>query len=751
MATTLTLAARPVRETVLEDRSETGTWIYYVLFFLSGIPALTYQIVWQRSLFTLFGADIDSVTIIVTIFMLGLGLGSLVGGKLSALPRIRLLAAFGVAELSTGLFGAFSLRIIHGVASLTAGASLTVTGFVAAGLLLVPTLLMGSTLPLLAEHFVRRSGNVGETVGLLYCVNTLGSGLACLAAGYFAMRAFGEAGSVRIAVCFNLFAGIAAILLQWVSPSGLPRRREATESPGTACIPLWIGMLLAGATGFVALAYEIVWYRVYSFATAGKADTFPLLLGFYLLGIAYGSLRVRDASLGSLRHDARRTLAICAEVVMLGAILSFVLAPVLAHWMVHFAPVPLLPVFVASCLLGSAFPLLAHAAVDSKSGAGKSVSLLYLSNILGSTAGSFVIGFVVFDHWGTRAVSLLLLGLGVLVSLSLAALAGSRARRMGLVVGCAVCLALALACRPLYAGLYERLLLKKTYTPGLRFSNLVENRSGVIAVLTGPDAEGRPMSTVYGGGVYDGRFNTDIRDDSNGLFRAFAVAGLHPEPQHVLMVGLGSGSWAQVLANLPALEDLTIVEINPGYLPLIREYPDVQSLLHNPKVHIIIDDGRRWLIAHPTSRFDFIVMNTTFNWRANSTNLLSMEFLRLARPHLREGGILYYNTTWSPRVMATGIAAYPYALRLDGFLAVSDSPFGLDKERWRRELSSYPIDGRPILNLTDPQQKKTLDRLLQLPDELDTPSGDLESRASLMRRFGSARLITDDNMGTEWQ
>jgi len=148
---------------------------YYLLFFLSGFPALLYQIVWQRALFTLYGVNIESVTMIVTVFMLGLGLGSLAGGWLSARKGIRLLLAFGLIELLVGAFGAGSLAIFHSIGSITAGASTTATGCIAFVLLLVPTLLMGSTLPLLVEHFVRRTGNVGESVGLLYSVNTLGS------------------------------------------------------------------------------------------------------------------------------------------------------------------------------------------------------------------------------------------------------------------------------------------------------------------------------------------------------------------------------------------------------------------------------------------------------------------------------------------------------------------------------------------------------------------------------------------------
>jgi len=106
-------------------------WIYHLLFFGSGFPALIYQIVWQRSLFTLYGVNIESVTMIVAVFMLGLGLGSLAGGWLSARRGIRLLLTFGSIEILVGSFGAASLGIFHHVGAMTAGASTFKIGLVA--------------------------------------------------------------------------------------------------------------------------------------------------------------------------------------------------------------------------------------------------------------------------------------------------------------------------------------------------------------------------------------------------------------------------------------------------------------------------------------------------------------------------------------------------------------------------------------------------------------------------------------------
>jgi spermidine synthase len=717
---------------------------YYALFFLSGFPALLYQIVWQRALFTLYGVNIESVTMIVTVFMLGLGLGSLAGGRLSTHPNIKPLLAFGLIEFSIGLFGSASLWIFHRVGAITAGHSTLVTGIIAFALLLIPTLLMGSTLPLLVEHVVRRTGNVGESVGSLYCVNTFGSGVACLVAAYFLMRMLGEAGSVSLACYFNFVVGAIAIITATRKAAPASQTSSQVKEASTPRIPFWIGVALAGAIGFIALAYEIIWYRLYSFTSEGTASCFAQLLGFYLIGIAYGSLAVRDACRKKLGNDLSSTLWAAALVVILGTIASYLLGPALAHAVVH---VPYQPtfvlVFIAAALLGSAFPLLAHAAIDPDKDAGKSISYLYLSNIIGSTLGSFLIGFVVLDHWSTRATSTFLLGLGFAAYVVLVALSKPTGKKTIIIASCAACLLLAIGSGALYSGMYERLLAKSGYRSDLQFADTVENRSGVIAVLQN--------GIVYGGGAYDGRFSTDLVEDSNGLFRAFAIAGLHAKPKDVLIIGLSSGSWAQVVANNPQVEDITIVEINPGYLPLIQKNSAVESLLRNPKVHIVIDDGRRWLVSHPDRKFDFILMNTTFHWRANVSNLLSQEFLALARSHLKSGGIQYYNTTSSEEALATGSTVFPYSLRIANFLAVSDSPFTLDENLWRDALTNYQIDGHPVFDLSVPHHQKRLEEVLRLADEPDGPGSMRESRARILKRMARVRLITDDNMGTEWK
>jgi spermidine synthase len=274
---------------------------------------------------------------------------------------------------------------------------------------------------------------------------------------------------------------------------------------------------------------------------------------------------------------------------------------------------------------------------------------------------------------------------------------------------------------------------------------IVENRNGIITVA----ADG----TVFGNGMYDGHFNTELMHDNNGIVRPYALSLFHPAPHNVLMIGLSSGSWAQVIANNPDVASLTAVEINPGYLSLIAKEPDVASLLTNLKVSIVTDDGRRWLRANPARRFDAIISNTTWHFRANTTNLLSVEFLGLVKSHLNPGGVFFYNTTDSLRAQRTGCLAFADGARFLNHMVVSQTPIQWDFERWRRTLAAYRIDGRPVFDLTRDEDRAALDGLVT--QQTNVASGTeltpIEPCSSILARTAGKQPITDDNMGSEWR
>lgn len=189
--------------------------VLLTVFTVSGICALLYQLIWQRALLLIYGSNIESVTMVVSAFMLGLGLGSLVGGAISKRPGVPLLFLFGCVEILIGVYGAFSLRLFEFIGDLTGAGSTLSTGILCFLLVLVPTLLMGSTLPLLVAHYVNASGNVGYSVSMLYFVNTLGAGLGAFLAAFVILGSLGLQGSVLLAVCLNLFAGVTILFFWW--------------------------------------------------------------------------------------------------------------------------------------------------------------------------------------------------------------------------------------------------------------------------------------------------------------------------------------------------------------------------------------------------------------------------------------------------------------------------------------------------------------------------------------------------------
>lgn len=508
---------------------------------------------------------------------------------------------------------------------------------------------------------------------------------------------------------------------------------------------LRLAIVIAALSGFVALSYEIVWYRLLSVMTRGIASTFGLLLAAYLLGLAVGSRAVAVLCKGEAGE--LRQLRVLALFVAAANVVGALVGPVLA-WSAKTTDYRfgLVVVTVAAAFLGAVLPLVSHFGIDADDRAGPRLSYVYLANIVGSAAGSLITGFVLMDHLpiGSVARALAVAGFGLSALLlvmsrdGVASRGGEGRSQAPAYAALAACVLGAVVGMPrLYDRLYERLVYKNEYDGTQRFAQVVETKSGVITVAQD--------GSVYGGGGYDGVVNTRLEhNDKNGILRAYVVGAIHPAPRELLMVGLASGSWAQVVANLPGVERMTIIEINPGYLEVIERHREVSSLLQDPKVKIEIDDGRRWLRRHPERRFDVIVMNTTLHWRAHATNILSTEFMEIARAHLRPGGVFYFNTTDSYDVQLTASKAFPFLLRITNFVAVSDSPFRFDRDRWRSLLSSMRIDGVPVLDLTQEEPKRVFDDLLGF--------NDIEPRDSILARTSkTASVITDDNMVVEWR
>jgi spermidine synthase len=514
---------------------------------------------------------------------------------------------------------------------------------------------------------------------------------------------------------------------------------ETAPNPLTAAVTPRAAVVLAALTGFIALAYELLWARLINFASGSSPAGFPAMLGCYLIGLALGSLL-------SQRWERLNTLAgterwrVLSRLIVGSNTAAFLVVPLAAWLAVDFAWTQLVPlVALGAALLGTLLPLICHLAIPADARAGARMSRIYLANILGAGAGSFLTGFVLLDRFPAWQVGAGLLAGGGLLGAGLAL--ARRAARGADVALWGAAAALVAAAPWLHDGMYERLQLKSAYRPGLRFPTVIEGRHGVITV----DAERK----IYGSAVYDGIIETKPTPD-NGLVRPYFVSALHPRPEEVLVIGVSGGAWTQILAHHPQVRRVTAVEINHDYLEAIRRYPQVAGVLTNAKVTIHIDDGRRWLRRNPNTRFDVIVMNTTVHWREFASALLSREFLELARGHLKPGGFITWNCTDSARAIRTGMTVFPHTVMIGNFCAGSLTPLAPDRERWAASLRDYRIEGRPVFDAATAAGRAELEALLGF---LGAPEGTrwrFADQREMERKYADAEIITDDNLGDEY-
>jgi spermidine synthase len=601
----------------------------------------------------------------------------------------------------------------------------------------------------LVGHLVGRSRHVGSAIGLLYYVNTLGAGAACILSAAVLFPFAGMQGAIYVAAAINGAVAAGALVAYCREDRKSPAAPVVASPVATAPRPplgMTAVLLLSAASGFVSLSYEIFFFRTVSYADGSGATSFALTLGAFLLGLASGSRQAGENSTTLTREQTMRRLIV---TLLWASASGAVFLPLLDHlaWIgAGVLGVAFVLVYLFARFWGAVLPYLAELGVAADSHAGMRTALLYLTNILGSAIGAVLTGFVLMQNFGLVAIAAILVVASVACALLLAAVLPLPSPEKSRYAGFAAALAaLAVLAIPRASANVLESLQWKGAPYAEPFTHIVENRSGIITVA----ADG----AVFGNGMYDGYFNTDLRHDSNGIVRPYALSLFHPAPHDVLMIGLSSGSWAQVIANDPQVATLTVVEINPGYRSLIAQEPAVASILSNPKISIVTDDGRRWLQVHPERHFDAIVSNTTWHFRANTVNLLSVDFLDLIKSHLKPGGIFFYNTTDSARVQRTGCLGFADGARFLNHLVLSQTPIAWDFERWRRTLAAYRIDGRPVLDLSRSDDRALLDGFMTQQNEVasGTEKTPIEPCSSVLARTGGKQLVTDDNMGTEWR
>ena len=427
---------------------------FYLVFFLGGMPALIYQVAWQRVLTLYFGVDIYSTSVTVATFMLGLGVGSICGGWLAD-RIVRPAVYYAGLEVLMGAFGIVSIPLFAQIGQWLAGGSLMIVIAADFALLLLPTTLMGMTLPLMCRVVIGHDGLIGRHLAWLYGVNTLGAATGALLSSYVLIGLFGLDGGTRFAAALNL--GLAAIAYGLAMGTGKAEVTDLTSAvePRPAAVrralsQRWV-RFFAFLSGFIALGYEIVWYRILGVLLHGTVYVFGTILFFYLAGMAAGSLlaRKRIDEGRCIERFALSQLGIGAYAFVLFTVIGRLswLPPLReltgASFFTTFHPSPelvaghidlfslyslfdigiwsILILGVPTVLMGYGFTNLMREGTQNVATLGHSVAGIYFANILGSTIGSLVVGFIVIHYFGSESALRMLIVAGSSIPLMLLA------------------------------------------------------------------------------------------------------------------------------------------------------------------------------------------------------------------------------------------------------------------------------------------------------------------------------------------
>ncbi|MCT6867326.1 hypothetical protein [Gilliamella apicola] len=490
--------------------------------------------------------------------------------------------------------------------------------------------------------------------------------------------------------------------------------------------------------GLMSLGQEMLWFRIISFMLGGAPFAFALVLFFFLLGIAFGASKGKTiCTRYSNLFFAGGMVLICAGFIDI-AIPFIILQISQDHVMVLPLCVCIILIFFVAALKAILFPIVHHLGTNIANGkVGASVSKVYFFNIIGSTLGSLLIGGILLDYVSISSM-FILIGIVCILIGSLMAVKKSVSSVITVIMLGSSCFYLV----DKHTDYIFRTLYGKEE---ISVNTYVENRYGIIHIVNN-DKEGI-KNIVLGNNMYDGMINIDPDNDINDLNRLYLLAAVHPNPKKVLVIGVSAGAWTRALSSFPTLETIDAIEINKGYIDIIKQYPVVSPILNNPKINIHIDDGRRWLKRNSSKKYDLIIMNTTYHWRSGTTNLLSQEMMKIAENSLNPDGILAFNSTRSPDTLKTAQSVFKYAYwgKL-GFIYASDSMIKIDEVVAKDRLDKLILDGKPLFNEESKQRengayKKTLSTQLLTLDEFE----------KLQNLGRDLEIITDSNMITEYK
>jgi len=677
------------------------------LFFLSGIASLNYEIIWTKVITNTVGSGSYAVSIVLTLFMAGLGIGSLLCGRILKpdTSARNIIAWYGKIEIFIGIYALIfnslfnllrpffswnysthfdSLFIYH--ALLLFGCSIV---------LLPPVIAMGTTLPLLAKYYIQNKEQIFTRLGTLYGYNTLGACLGVLACGFWWMKSYGVSGSNHIGVAINILLGIFCLTVAKKfslvnSSNSIESNLEPNTSNNTSGINVTgaFRMLLLGSlfiTGFCAMAYEVIWTKLISLVLGPTTYSLTLILFAFIFGIGIGSalfskyffkisplplliiLQLTAAITGLLASHLAGNSPLFFAKLTYTLNLDFVQIQL---WRSFLLVILMLPTTIC---FGIAFPLICGLCSNGVQTLSKTIGNVYFISTLGNILGSLTAGYYFIPFLGKEPSLKIIAALQIVFALFFwKYLKPDTTHKVFRKIIPVICVVAFMA-----AGYYphwDKNILSKinnfnindklkniSWLKSLGNSGIMttdtlmekmiysgDGLSGFVTVWERTDFFNQHELSLTLSGKADASSRKDMFTQT--LLAHFPMLW-HPNPKKVMVMGLASGITGGEVLHYP-IDKLDILEISPQVIEAAKHFkPWNNSVLTNPKAHVILQDAKsHLLLGHST--YDVIISEPSNPWMAGLADLFTHEFISNAKSSLTDGGIYVqfmhsYQMNWS--------------------------------------------------------------------------------------------------------
>ncbi len=705
------------------------------IFFASGAASLILQILWFKQLQFVLGSATVSVSVTIASFFFGLSMGSALGGRIADTVS-RPLRIYGFLELLLAPVSfAVTVLLAHWPAwvgwlspmlDLESPFRLPVIVVLSLAILSLPTMLMGATLPFLVKSLTASRTELASRIGLLYGFNTLGAATGTLAVGFVLMGLLGVMQSSLVAAAVYLCVGCAGLFVarseSRLSPVKEPRPAQAAnDTPQSAATSILVGIF--ACSGFVSIAYEVVWFRYLTNASTSNIFAFSGMLGTYLIGLVIGALvcawyvaprkdelirafalvqlfiavfaTVTISILGKARTvEAALSPAIAALVplkaqVFLGGDVSFFLTCVVA-------------LLVPTTLIGISFPLASELTVMRMSALGRRIGSLYALNTIGGVLGSLAAGFLLIPYLGSQGALTVLVAMNVLLFIATALSQPDLLKMRSLwrqgIMGLGVIAATFLMMGPHYL---ERQL---TNFDGATTLALKETKDATYAVLGYHDRAAGDYEQL----VVNSKSYANNRPEGR---RYMAAMGHYPILLHqgpvetAVVICIGTGTTVGAVSTHRELKSIDAVDLSPAVFKFAPYFVPINKRFYrNPKVRQIAADGRHFLLE-TKDRFDIVTLEPPPPHDAGIVNLYTEEFYGLAKQKMRQGAVL---AQWVPLDMTRGVlpriilkammAKFKHVSlwvpsRMEGVAIASDEPLKIDPRLLAARMAQPGVAG----------------------------------------------------------